>query len=157
MPRYLRAVRVPRVQRPPPAAPPPRQLSPFLPPFRQAVPLSRRDEGFELADAPLDRPNIGALDPVDAELLHGERGADGAVEDRPAQGAVIKLPRPGEVAEQPARERVARARGIAHFVERVGRRPENAVRGEKQGAVLGALDDDGARTEREYLACRFEH
>src|SRR4029077_4672916 len=155
-PRCLRAVRVPRVQRPPPAGPPRSRFSPFVQPCRQTVPRSGRDEGLELADAALDRPETRALDPVDAELLHGARRAHRAGKPRPTEGGIVELPCPGEVAEEAAGERVAGTRGIAHLVERIRRRPEDAVRGEKERAVLGAFDDDGARTERAYFARSLE-
>src|SRR5205809_381744 len=155
MPRCLRAVRVPRVQRPPPAGPPRSRFSTLLQPSGQEVPLSDRDEGPELADAPLDRRQVRALDAVDAERLDGERRADGAVKHRLAEGPVVERARPGEMAEQPARESVAGARGVAHLLERKGRRPEDALRGDEERAVLGALDDHGAGTEREYLPRRL--
>src|SRR5947207_2209346 len=151
MPRCLRAVRVPRVQRPPPAGPPRSRFSPLVQPPRQAVPRSRRDEGLELSDPTLDRCQIRALDPIDAELLDGEGRADGAVKDRAAERSIVELSGLREVAKEPSGERVAGARGVANLIERVRRRPEGPVRREKQRAVLGAFDDDGPRTEREYF------
>src|SRR5256885_3988782 len=157
MPRCLRAARVPRVQRPPPAGPPRSRFSPFLQPSRQAVPRSGRDESLELADAPLDRSQIRALDPVDTELLDGERSADGSVKHGTAERPVVELARLSEVAEQPSREGVAGTPRVAHLVEGIGRRPEGAIRGEQQSAIFGTFDDHGAWTEPEYLLGGLEH
>src|SRR5438309_7493950 len=157
MRRCRRAARDPRVQRPPPAGPPRSRFSPFVQLSGQAVPGSRRNERLELPNAALDTGHIRPLDPVDAEVLHREGSADRTVKDGLAESAVIERSRAREVAEQPTRERVAGASGIAHLVERVRRRPEDPVGGQKERAVLSSLDDDGAGTESLDLACRPEH
>ncbi len=48
-------------------------------------------------------------------------------------------------AQQSAGEGIARTGRIAHRLQRMGRREEDAIFGEQKGAILAALDDDGAR------------
>ena len=51
----------------------------------------------------------------------------------------------GQVAHEAARERVARARGVEHVFERVGRDEERARVVEEERAELAALDDEHLR------------
>src|SRR5207302_6468029 len=73
-----------------------------------------------------------------------------------AEGRVVERARPGQVTEHAPRERVAGTGRVADLFERVRRRPEGPGPGQEERAVLGSLDHDGPRTEREDLARRLE-
>src|SRR5206468_2731366 len=122
--------------------PPRSRFSPLVQPSRQAVPGSRRYEGFELPHAPVDGSAIRALDPVHAEVLDRERRAYRPVEDSPAERRVVERPGAGQMAKHPAREGVPGTGRVADLIERVGRRPKDPVLRQEKRAVLGTFDDD---------------
>src|SRR5207237_9224486 len=82
------------------------------------------DQVLELAVAGRDVVRGGRLDPVHAEALDRERGADGAVQRRAAEGAVVDRARRREVTQESAGEAVARPGRIGDLVKRECWRPE---------------------------------
>jgi hypothetical protein len=114
-------------------------------------------EGGDVAEAVDPRVDLGRRepgDPVGAELLDVERGQRRPVRHRLSQHVVGQavLHMPCNIAQEPARERVTRARGIDHGLERERREREVGVGRDHHRAVLALLGDDDARPQELHVA-----
>src|SRR4029077_8528483 len=122
-----------------------------------AIPLLRpraveRNHVHKRTQPALDLGHLRAGDAEHAEVFHRQRAQHAAVEHAAPKDVVPMMTRARDRAEQATGEGVAGTGWIAHGLERVGRRQEDPIPGEQEGAILAALDDHDPRPVGEDLA-----
>lgn len=94
---------------------------------------------------------------IKTERLNVQRSHDAAEDDGLAQAVFGKVHGVRQISHETAREGIARPGGIEYCFEGIGRRTENALAAEHDGAVAPLFDDDRLRSHGLHaLGCFYQ-
>src|SRR5574341_1538179 len=122
----------------------PRSFSCFAASGASTLPLET-DHVRECEEPVLDLAPLEPLEPLQREVLDGERGHGGSADHRPPERGWIRGVLLREVPHEPAGKGVPRPGRIEDRFEREGGREEVLAARDQERAVLAALDHDGPR------------